>query len=312
MEIRHLETLVRVATSGSMSAAAIEMRMSQPALSRHIAELERQAGVPLLLRTPRGVELTEPGRALRDHALGIIGQMDKIPELLRKATTQPQLLRIGMPPGMPHTWFQRAVEVSRHEWPQINFALTEANSNEQAELLQGGFLDMALLHAEPRDNRSRLVLRQEIGVALAPDSPLRDEPFIGLRQLHDKVVMAHESGEVRRQEARLQLASETAGIHVHWVFRKFAQHSVLIASLAGADAVLTTAPSARINFPGWTWRPLDDAGAPGQDLSVRTWAAWKAHAPRVASAFVEILAHTGSAEDTDPTGNSHYSAGVCT
>ncbi len=294
MEIRHLETLISVAAAGSISAAAIDLRTSQPALSRHIAELERRAGVPLLLRTARGVELTPPGRALRDHALGILGQIDKIPELVRKANTQPQLLRVGMPPGMPHSWFRSSVKIFRGEQPSINFALTEANSNEQWALLQADFIDLALLHNEPREHESRMVLRQEIGVALAPDSELQAETTISLSQLDGKVVMAHESGEVRRQEARLRIASESAGIHVHWVFRKFAQHSVLIAGLADADAVLTTAPSARINFPGWTWRPMENTKTPGQDLTVQTWASWKPSTPPVTAGFVKILAETGS------------------
>lgn len=294
VEVRHLETLISVAAAGSISAAAIDLRTSQPALSRHIAELERRAGVALLLRTPRGVELTAPGVALRDHALGILGQIDKIPELVRKAATQPQLLRIGLPPGMPHSWFRAAVTTSGDAQPKVNFALTEANSNEQWALLQADFIDLALIHNEPREHESRLVLRQEIGVALAPGSELQDKPAISLSQLDGRVVMAHESGEVRRQEARLRIASESAGINVHWVFRKFAQHSVLIAALAEADAVLTTAPSARINFPGWTWRPMEDTKTPGQDLTVKTWAAWKPSAPRITAGFVKVLSETGS------------------
>lgn len=289
-----METLIRVAAVGSISAAAIELRITQPALSRQIAELERRVGVKLLLRTPRGVELTAAGRALRDHSLGILGQIDKIPELLRKASTQPKLLRIGMPPGMPHSWFSAAVEKSRDEQRQINYSLHEANTSEQRGLLQSDFIDLALVHAEPREHESRLVLRQEIGVALPPGSPLETDACIGLHRLDGLVVMAHVSGEVRTQEARLRLASEAAGIHVHWVFRKFAQHSVLIASVAEADAVLTTAPSARINFPGWIWRPLDGATTPGHDLTVKTWAAWKKDAPKITGSFVDILEGIGA------------------
>jgi DNA-binding transcriptional LysR family regulator len=61
--LRALECLVAVADAGSVSAAARALFLSQPAVSHQLSLLEREAGVPLLVREPRGVRLTAAGRA---------------------------------------------------------------------------------------------------------------------------------------------------------------------------------------------------------------------------------------------------------
>jgi LysR family transcriptional regulator of abg operon len=64
MKLHQLAALVAAAESGSLRQAAEKMRLSQPALSRSIHELEREIGAKLLDRTARGVEATVYGKAL--------------------------------------------------------------------------------------------------------------------------------------------------------------------------------------------------------------------------------------------------------
>src|SRR6188472_2974094 len=64
-----------VAEHGSISAAAAALNFTQPAVSRQIATLEREAGAQLLERTPRGIRLTDPGRVLLGHAEAILDRM---------------------------------------------------------------------------------------------------------------------------------------------------------------------------------------------------------------------------------------------
>jgi molybdenum-dependent DNA-binding transcriptional regulator ModE len=64
LKLRDLNILLAVADAGSMARAATRLAISQPAVSRAIADMEHTLGVPLLDRSPRGVEPTEYGRAL--------------------------------------------------------------------------------------------------------------------------------------------------------------------------------------------------------------------------------------------------------
>src|ERR1700719_4331072 len=69
MELRHLRYFVAVAEEGSLTLAADRrLHTAQPSLSRQIRDLEAEIGVQLLIRSPRGIELTAAGRAFLDHA----------------------------------------------------------------------------------------------------------------------------------------------------------------------------------------------------------------------------------------------------
>src|SRR5229473_3235376 len=78
MELRHLRYFVAVAEEGSLTVAAQKrLHTAQPSLSRQIHDLELELGVQLLIRGPRGIELTASGRVFLDHAAGLIrGKID--------------------------------------------------------------------------------------------------------------------------------------------------------------------------------------------------------------------------------------------
>ncbi|MCQ1954098.1 LysR family transcriptional regulator [Arthrobacter sp. zg-Y238] len=279
MEIRQLKYFVRTAETGSISGAAAELHMTQPALSRQLAELEKELGGALLQRNPRGVTLTTLGRVIKTHADTILAQVDRTPELVRLAAGGRSLIRLGAPPGLPHDWFRSAVQNVESAGLAVRFSLYEASSDEQSRLLRAGQIDLALLHTEPAEgiNRQHL-LTQPLGAAVRPMSPLSAREVLGLFDLDGLTVMAHAAGEIRIQEVKLRSAAEAEGVRTHWVFRRFSHHSLLIADLADADAALTTEASAGLNFPGWKWVPLTARDAGGHSLQVETWAAWNAAA----------------------------------
>lgn len=72
MNLKQLEYFVHVAELGGFSKAALILNIAQPALSRQIRLLETDLRVSLLLRNGRGVVLTEAGKRLFDHSVGIL------------------------------------------------------------------------------------------------------------------------------------------------------------------------------------------------------------------------------------------------
>src|SRR5262245_34743848 len=86
MELRHLRYFIAVAEEGSLTVAA-ERRLhtAQPSLSRQIRDLEQEIGVQLLMRSARGVELTEAGRVFLDHARLALAQAEAGREAARRA-----------------------------------------------------------------------------------------------------------------------------------------------------------------------------------------------------------------------------------
>jgi DNA-binding transcriptional LysR family regulator len=74
-DLRHIRYFLTVARMGTVSAAAEELRISQPSLSQQIRRLEERVGAPLFTRTPRGVELTLGGQAFLREVQSIPGQL---------------------------------------------------------------------------------------------------------------------------------------------------------------------------------------------------------------------------------------------
>ena len=281
VELRHLTYFAKVAEAGSVSSAAALLHMTQPSLSRQIAVLERELGHRLFERTADGMVLTAAGRGLHEHVVAVFAQLERIPEVVRTFHEGQEIVRVGLPPGVPHEWFFAVIAATTRSLPHVALSLQEASSDEQQGLLLNGLIDLALLHVQPADLDCRAVLAQDLGVAVPAGSPLRERSTVGFADLDGRRVMAHASGEIASEEARLRSASAAAGVQAHWMFRRFSEHSALIAESSQVDAVLMTQASAGRNLSGWQWIPFTEKDATGRDLSVITWAAWR-RPPRAA------------------------------
>jgi DNA-binding transcriptional LysR family regulator len=78
LKLRDLDTLLAVAQCGSMAKAAAHLSVSQPAVSKAIADMEATIGVRLFERTAQGVELTMYGRVLLKSGVAIFDDLDKV------------------------------------------------------------------------------------------------------------------------------------------------------------------------------------------------------------------------------------------
>src|SRR3546814_19153908 len=107
MNILSLRYFLKIAEHGSITRAAAELHITQPALTRHVAHLEDQLRVKLLMRHGRGVRLTEPGRMLTTRARSMLADIDIISEelLARKTETQGELSV-----GLPWSWSEGNTE----------------------------------------------------------------------------------------------------------------------------------------------------------------------------------------------------------
>ena len=79
MNSKQLEYFLAVAQSGSFTAAARRLYISQPALSKQLRLLEEELGAPLLVRRPHGVILTSEGRKLAEQAMEVLRIIRDIP-----------------------------------------------------------------------------------------------------------------------------------------------------------------------------------------------------------------------------------------
>src|SRR3954449_10075700 len=100
LKLRQLEILLAVADTGSMAKAATRLAITQPAISRALADAEQMLGVPLFDRGAHGVEPTQYGRALLKRGIAAVNEIDEgIRDIEFLADPAAGELRIGAPPA---------------------------------------------------------------------------------------------------------------------------------------------------------------------------------------------------------------------
>lgn len=295
MELRHLTYFSKVAESLSLSKAAEVLHITQPSLSRQMKELERELNYQLFRRTSRGVELTSAGHGLYRHLDAVFSPVERIPEVVRVAAESKALIRVGVPQGLPQDWFSALLDSLERQLPNIAVSLHEVTTDEQRQLLQKREIDLALMHLHAPEASSVLVLEQEMGIAVPADSPLAGLPSVDFPELDGLKVMAHAVGEIASEETRLRTAAAAAGAQTNWVFRRFSEHSWLIAKTAKVDAVLVTRASADRHIPGWSWVPVGLLNEAGRRIDIKTWATWNEPVGSELQQVINLFRSTASA-----------------
>src|SRR5919107_3286405 len=126
LDVRRMRVLREVAAQGSFSAAAEALSFTQSAISQHVAALERETGAQLVDRGPRGVRLTDAGRALVSHADAIIARIDDAEEELAAiAGLRGGRLRIATFQSAGATFVPRAVGEFHRRHPEVELTVKQ-------------------------------------------------------------------------------------------------------------------------------------------------------------------------------------------
>jgi LysR family hca operon transcriptional activator len=259
MELRHLRYFIAVAETGSLTeAAANRLHTSQPSLSRQIRDLEDQVGVALLLRSARGVEPTEAGKAFLNHARLAMAQVDAAVEAARRAA-QPAKPRfaLGFLTGQEMTWLTDAIHLLREELPNIEVSVSSDYSTELATALAHGKLDVAFMRAEPGFGLEYKVVGKEPLVVLMPsDHPLTARKTVRPQDLrHEPFIAMADKAKVLRQVIDAWLAK--SGVEVSVAQR--VDNPAMVMSLIASMRAITLIPAYVQNLMPWSVvsRPLE-------------------------------------------------------
>jgi DNA-binding transcriptional LysR family regulator len=147
MELRRLRLFAAVVEAGSMSAAASALSYSTSSVSEQIAALERDVGMQLLERAPRGVRLTAAGELLADRAEQILAQVAALQaELDDLAGLRTGQLRAGAFSTAGAMLLPLAASAFAARHPGVRLSIAEADPDEALALLVAGELDLALIY----------------------------------------------------------------------------------------------------------------------------------------------------------------------
>jgi DNA-binding transcriptional LysR family regulator len=166
VELRHLRAFVAVAEERSFTRAADRVRITQPALSRTIAALERLLGTALFLRDRRTVQLTPAGTRLLTHGRRVLTVLE---EAVGEAGGEPATLRVGFTWGSTAEYIAPIVRAFEGEHPDVTVLLRRYDDTVAG--LADGRTHLGFLPGLPEDDRlGTLVLVEEPRVAALPST----------------------------------------------------------------------------------------------------------------------------------------------
>ena len=168
IDIQKLKAFVAVVEESNISHAAVRLNMQQPPLTRIIKNLEDELDAQLLKRLPRGVEVTEAGKALYQEALTILAHAQAIPKRVQNiAQGLAGQINIGFTNSVGlHSFLPALLRNFREEFPSVSIHLEEDGSS-------------ALIDSIINDKNDIVFLRKPAPVSLGLECVrVLDEPLI--------------------------------------------------------------------------------------------------------------------------------------
>ena len=238
VNLKHLRTFVTVAEQGSLSKAALRLRISQPALSRQIIDLERELGLHLFDRVGRGLVLSQQGEHILKECRGVLSQTALLAEqaqLLRGGDAG--WLRIAASPQILESVLSKFLVRYTASFPKVSVRFTEAVGADQLKLLERGESDIAiaigLIEAASAENPfSMLQLgKLEILAAFRHSLQLGHRASIEISQFERHPLLVLDANYAFRR--LFDRACRRAGIQPYIAIESRAPHTLLAFAEAG-------------------------------------------------------------------------------
>ena len=220
MDLRQLRYFIAVAEEGHITRAAERLGMQQPPLSQQLKAMERELDVQLLRRRPRGVELTDAGRALLTEARAMCAHLDRAIDSTRRAARGEQgRLCVALTSTTPfHPLVPRAIRAFREACPMVSLTVEESLSNESIERLRTEGIDVAFIRtslSEPGELTVYALLEEPMVAALPNNHALaRGErgSAISMKHLADETFILYGPPGTGMYDATIA-ACQTAGFN---------------------------------------------------------------------------------------------------
>ena len=273
LELRHFRYAVAVAEEGHVTRAAARLGIQQPPLSQQIKALEEMIGAPLFRRLPRGVELTDAGRAFIDRARQVLADADGAMEAARRAARgETGALAIGFTSSAAfHPLVTSVMRGFRLSAPDLSLRLEEGSTTELTAELAAGRLDAAFIRAGSEraaiDRMDELVIEQvdeeEMLLAVPDHHPLsasRAAERIDLADLANETFILYRRPSSQFLYDQIIAACRAAGFSPRIAQEAPKMVSTLSFVAAGLGMSVVPESMARLETSGVTYRRFTQSG----------------------------------------------------
>ena len=144
LTIQQLRMLREVSVAGTIGAAAKSLGYTASAVSQQLGGLERAAGVAVLEKVGRNVQLTDAGRELVIHADAVLARIEEASAALERVSTEASgVLRVGVMESISMSMLPRILALLAEQYPKIQIRTRESDPADPYEHVRAGSLDAA-------------------------------------------------------------------------------------------------------------------------------------------------------------------------
>jgi DNA-binding transcriptional LysR family regulator len=245
MNLHHLRLFAAVVEQGGFTNAARALRLSQPAISKSLNELERQLQVSLIERGGRAVNLTDAGRALYGRARELFG-VERVAEreLRELRGLKRGTLRVAASTTVATYMLPPVLGRFHMRHPSVRIRATSANTRSVLRLLLESRTDVALVEG-PISHEAVDVIpwrEDELVVIAHPDHALAKQPDVGVEDLMRETVLVREPGSGTREVAERALALQ--GVRLKRTMRLGGTEAIKQGVAAGLGAAIVSRAAA--------------------------------------------------------------------
>jgi len=203
VEIRQLRAFVAIAESGTFTAGALRVHVTQAAISMQIRQLETEIGAKVFVRAPRHVILTEAGEQLLRRARHILREHDAaLDEIAELAGAERGRLRIGSASAMVLTeQLPSILKELRKQHPAADIAVTSGTSEVLVDQILAGEVDIAFvsLPVDVRGIKTERLSEDQLVAIASPQHKLAKQRTISAYTLAgERLILGERGGNTRR------------------------------------------------------------------------------------------------------------------
>jgi DNA-binding transcriptional LysR family regulator len=291
---RQLRTLQTVARVGSISGAAEELHLTQPAVSLQISQLGEAAGTPLLRRVGREVQLTAAGEVMARYANEILSLWSEAGEEV--AVLRGELggtLRIGAITTAEYLLPPLLVRFTK-ERPGVKLQFRIGNRDEIVRMLAANEIDLAIIGQQPRELRTSAAAfaKHPMAFIAAPSHPLMHAKHLKLADLESANLLVRERGSGTR--VAVDSLFKEAGMKLHAASELSSNEAIKQLVEAGLGVAFLSLHACALEMQAGLLAKLPIPSTPIE----RAW--YVVHMserrlPNVAASFREFLVQSGAA-----------------
>ena len=240
MELQQLRYFVAVADSGKFTAAARDLHVAQPSVSKQVRKLEAELGAVLLERRRAGIALTDAGEILLPWAKRVLADVDGArAEVAGLATLERGRLSVGATPSVSTVLLPRVLASFHDAHPGVTLSIVEAGSRDLVDRLASGDLDLAMVilpvpHEELFETTP--LLREELVLAVSKRHALAKRKTVRVSELRAvPLVMFRDGYDLRSATIA---ACEQAGFHPTFAIEGAEMDGVLRMAAAGVGVAV--------------------------------------------------------------------------